>query len=625
MPSPVQVARPRLDLSRYELTVNARRVRLERQPMELLILLAQRKGRLVSRDEIVEKLWGKDVFVDVDRSVNAAIRKIRAALRDDSTAPKYLETVVGKGYRFVGDMEVVGAAPDLARTSSSPIDPVSQPRGKILRRLPRMALVVVLVAAAWAGWKLQVRQRTQATHAHSIAVLPLENLSHDPDQEYFAEGMTEELTTELAQVSALKVISHTSVVQYKGTKKSLPQIARELNVDEVVEGAVQRSGEKVEITVQLIQGTSDRHLWAKSYERSLGDVLDLQREVTHAITDEISAKLTPTEKVRLASTRSVGSEAYDDYLKGRFLLTTFGESDARKAIAYFGQSIQKDPHYPLAYAGIAEAWITLGQPWNGGLPPRETLPQAKAAATKALELDDSLSEAHSALAHVIELYDWDWQNAEKQYQKALELNPNDATAHFWYGEYLQATARNEEGFTQMRQAIALDPLNAAPVAELGSQLYMARQYDDAIQAFQKTFEVEPNYIWAHTGLGWVYSARKMHHEAIAELAKAVDLSNRNDDALASLAKALGESGRTREARKILEELTVRSKQRYVSPYLVALVQTGLGERNQAIASLEEGYTNRDQWMIYLKADPMWDDLRSDPRFTDLLRRVGLLQ
>jgi len=480
--------------------------------------------------------------------------------------------------------------------------------------------ILALVAFNATGLRQRFLGKSDAGTIRSLAVLPLENLSRDPDQEYFADGMTEALTTELAQISSLKVISHTSVVQYKGTKKSLPQIAQELSVDAVVEGAVQRSGDRVEITVQLIQGPSDRHLWAKSYERGLRDVLELQREVTHSITDEIQAKLTPPEKVHLGSARSVNSEAYEDYLKGHYLLSI--EGNMRQGIAYFQRAIQKDPNYALAYAGLAESYITLGQPGED-MPPKETLPQAKAAATKALAIDDSLGEAHAALAHVIELYDWDWQGAEKEYRRALELNPNDAMAHDWYGEYLQAMGRNEEGFVQVRQAMQLDPLNAHLATDLGEHFYTARQYDQAIRAFQKTFELEPDDGEAHLGLGWVYGEKKMYPEAIAELEKVVNLWDRNDVSVASLGKVLGYSGRKQEARKLLEELRERSKHRYISPYLIALVQIGLAERDQAIASLEQGYTNRDEWMMFLKVDPRWDDLGLDPRFKDLLRRVGL--
>ncbi len=597
--------------------------------MELLILLVKRRGELVSREEIAAQLWSNGVFVDADQSINRAMRKLRLALQEDPDHPKFVETVVGKGYRFTGDIRITGLASERFQSSTSKPDdssivPALGEPHRSSRRIIFSAVLLILSAASIAATWFLSRHRTASPvpRFQSIAVLPLENLSGDPDQEYFAEGMTEALTTELAQISVLKVISHTSVVQYKGTKKSLPQIAQELSVDAVVEGAVQRSGDKVEITVQLIHAPSDRHLWAKSYERSLRDVLELQGEVAHAITDEIKAKLTPLEKARLASARSIDSEVYADYLKGRFLLD---EGDVKKGIAYFQAAIQKDPNYALAYAGLAESYITLGQPWGGDMSPKEVLPQAKAAATKALEIDDSLGEAHAALARIIQLYDWDWPAVEKEYRRGLDLNPNDAMTHAWYGEYLQEMGRNEEAAVQMRQVMILDPLSPDGATELGFIFYTARQYDQAIHAFQKALELEPDMVDAHVGLGWVYDEKKMYREAIAEIEKAVNLGNRHEMIVASLGKVLGDSGRKQEARKLLEELEKRSKHRYISPCLIALVQIGLGEKDQAIASLEQGYTERDQWMLYLKVDPHMDDLRSDPRFQDLLRRVGLPQ
>jgi TolB-like protein/Flp pilus assembly protein TadD len=456
----------------------------------------------------------------------------------------------------------------------------------------------------------------------SLAVLPLENLSRDPEQEYFADGMTEEITTELAQISALKVVSHTSVVQYKGTKKSSPQIARELGVDAVIEGAVERSGDKVGITVQLIQARSDRHLWAKSYERGLRDVLELQREVTHAIVDEIKAKLTVPEKAHLASTEPIDSRAYEYYLKGHFSLE---KGDLSKSVAYFQQATQEKPNYALAYAGLANSYISLGQPWGGDLSPREVLPQAKAAALRALKIDDSLGEAHLALARVVQLYDWNWPTVEKEYRRALELNQNDALAHAEFGEYLQQMGRNEEALIEYQRTAALDPLSSSSVANLGYAFYTARQYDEALWEFRKALELEPDEVEAHVGLGWAYQQKKMYGEAVAELQTAINLSKRHDVPLASLGQVFGKSGRKQDARRILEELKHRSEQRYISPCLFALVQIGLGERDKAIASLEQGYANRDQWMLYLKVDPHMDDLRSDPRFKDLLQRVGLPQ
>jgi len=616
-------------------------IRLHGQPLEILGLLLEHPEEVVLREELRAKLWPEDTFVDFEHSLNAAVNKLREALGDDANSPRFIETVPRRGYRFIAPVErALPASPpatnhDGSDVNQEAIDLVAErtadvpaPSGARTQRLTLWLaciactfLVALLIGFNVGGLRQRVLGRPGLGAIQSLAVLPLENLSLDPEQEYFADGMTEALTTELAQISALKVISHTSVVQYKGTKKSLPQIAQELSVDAVVEGAVQRSGDKVEITVQLIHAPSDRHLWAKSYERGLRDVLELQREVAHAITGEIKAKLTPPEKVHLASARPINSEAYEDYLKGHY----YGERNTRKGIAYFQQAIQKDPNYALAYAGLANSYISLGMPWGGDMSPKEVLPQAKAAATKALEIDDSLGEAHLALARVIQLHDWEWTLVEKEYRRALELNPNDAMAHNWYGEYLQEMGRNEEASAQTRQALMLDPLSPASANELGYTFYTARQYDQAIRAFQRALELEPDYVDPHVGLGWVYGEKQMYGEAIAELEKAVNLGNRHEFIVASLGKVLGDSGRRQEARKLLEELEERSKHRYISHCLIALVQIGLGERDQAVASLEQGYTDRDQWMLYLKVDPHLDDLRSDPRFKDLLRRVGLPQ
>jgi len=636
-----------VDTRSGELRRQGSKVNLQEQPFQVLVLLLERPGEVVTREELNKRLWPENTFVDFERGLNKAINKLRTALRDDAEKPRFIETLPQRGYRFIAPLE--GALPGSPPSSTDQQLPTANQEAMdlttkkpIIAELPAPAgtrsqwrrvwlaflacafLVALFVGFNVGGLRQRFLGRPDASGIRSLAVLPLENLSHDPEQEYFADGMTEALTTELAQISSLKVISHTSVVQFKGTKKSLPQIAQELGVDAVVEGAVQRSGDKVGITVQLIHAPSDRHLWAKSYERGLRDVLALQREVAQAITDEIKAKLTPPEKARLASARSINSEAYENYLRGRFLLSTQGDVEARRGMAYFQQAIQKDPNYALAYAGLAESYITLSQPWNGDLSPQEALPQAEAAARKALEIDDSLGEAQLALARV-SLYHWDWPAAEKEYKRALELNPNDAMAHGWYGEYLEAMARNEEAIVELRQAIALDPLSSNHVAHLGSAFYHARRYDQGIREFQKALQLEPDMIYAHQGLGWVYEQKKMYREAIAEQEKGVNLTNRDAFAVASLGIVLGESGRKREAKKLLEELQEQSKQHYISPCLIALIQIGLGKRDQAIKSLEQGYTDRDQGMMYLKVDPEMDDLRSDPRFQDLLRRVGLPQ
>jgi TolB-like protein/DNA-binding winged helix-turn-helix (wHTH) protein/Tfp pilus assembly protein PilF len=638
-----------------ELRKNGVRVKLQEQPFRVLAELVTNAGRIVTREELQQKLWPADTFVDFDVGLNSVIRKLRQTLNDDADEPRYIKTLAKRGYRFVepvtdtaakgselrsqpvsdaaltveGVPEGKGEAVTRAKTVAQhgPTETVAQiSRNQfvpwVLAGLAILAILTVLTVVNVSSLRKRIRGNATTPPAiQSLAVLPLENLSRDPEQEYFADGMTEELTTELAQISSLKVISHTSVVQYKGTKRSLPQIARELGVDAVVEGAVKRSGDKVGITVQLIHAPSDQHLWAKSYQRDLRDVLDLQREVTHAIVGEIQAKLTVPEKARLASAQSVDSQAHEDYLKGRFSME---KGELKKSIAYFQRAIQQDPNYALAYAGLANAYISRGQPWfgEGDMRPADVFPQAEAAARKALQIDPSLGEGHLALARVIQLYDWDWPSVEKEYRRALELNPNDAWALNFFGEYLQQMGRNEEALEKHRRAVALNPLDSLTAGAVASDFYTARQYDAAIQALQQVLESDRDFD-PHVMLGWVYEQKKMYPEAIAELQKAVDLSNRHEVTLASLGQVLGESGRKQEATKILEELQRRSQQRYVSPCLVALVQIGLGQRDQAIASLEQGYANRDQWMLYLKVDPHMDELRSDPRFQDLLRRIAI--
>jgi TolB-like protein/DNA-binding winged helix-turn-helix (wHTH) protein/Tfp pilus assembly protein PilF len=616
----------RLDATGRLLFRGTEPVPLPPKAVDTLVLLVQNAGNVVDKEILLKQVW-QGAFVE-EGSLTRAISVLRKALDDGEDGQEFIATISRRGYRFTMPVKVVDTVPanPLIQDSRLPATAIRGSRKRIVPWLlvgSLMAAILAVVALPNLG---NLRNRFLGNSAtppaiRSLAVLPLENLSRDPEQEYFADGMTEELTTEFAQISSLKVISHTSVVQYKGTKKSLPEIARELGVDAVVEGAVERSGDKVGITVQLIQAPSDRHLWANSYERDLHDVLGLQREVTHAIVDEIQAKLTAPERARLAGAQSVDWQAHEDYLRGRFSLE---KRELNKSILYFQAAIQQDSNYALAYAGLANAYICLGQPWfrEGDMRPQDVFPKAEAAARKALQVDPSLGEGHLALARVIQLYDWDWPSVEREYRTALELTPNDALAYAFFGEFLQEMGRDEEALENFRRASVLNPLDDG-TGGIGFLFYTTRQYNAAIREFHKALEFDPSFIDTHVGLGWVYQQKKMYPEAIAELQKAVNLSNRHEVPLASLGQVLGESGRKQEATKILDELKRRSDQRYVSPCLLALVQIGLGQRDHAIASLEQGYTNRDQWMLYLKVDPHMDDLRSDPRFRDLLRRVNI--
>jgi TolB-like protein/Flp pilus assembly protein TadD len=458
-----------------------------------------------------------------------------------------------------------------------------------------------------------------APKIESIAVLPLENLSGDKEQEYFADGMTDALITNLGKISALRVISRTSVMRYKQTKKPLPEIARELKVDAVVEGSVLRSGERVRISANLLHAPSDRQLWANSYESQLQDVLVLQGEVARAIAEEVRLKLTPQEQTRLTTTRPVNPKAYEAYLKGRYFWNKGTEEALRKSVEYFQQAIGIDPDYALPHAGLADAYV-LQVRWNF-LPPKEASPMARAAAKKALEIDDTLAEAHISMGGSATI-DWDYQGAEREFRRAIELNPNSAMAHGEYGGLLVVMGQGEEGVAELHRAQELDPLSHAEKAVTGWGLYMTRQYDQAMEQEQNTLEMEPNCVPAHLFLGPIYEQRGEYEKATRVLLTATTLSGGSPEALASLGHVFAVSGNKTEARKILHRLRDQSGGKYVSSHDVAVIYVGLGDKEQAFSWLEKAFAERDQGLSSLKVNPRLDPLRSDPRFQDLLRRMN---
>jgi len=553
------------------------------------------------------------------RAVNAAMSP-----ELDRIILKCLEKESENRYQSAKELAV-----DLRRLESSVSGPVVRPKeraGNWRRRVflamgITIALMLLAIGLNVGGWRERLRGKPVSPRIESLAVLPLENLSRDPDQEYFADGMTEALITELAQIESLKVISRTSVMRYKGSKEPLSQIAKELKVDAVVEGSVQRSGDKVGINVQLIHAPTDRHLWAKSYERDLRDVLTLQREVASAITREIRVKLTPQEQSNLARAHQVDRAAYEAYLKGLYYSDRRTREGLTKGNEYFQQAIALDPNYALAHAGLAKSYVDLGG-WLGFFSPREFLPQAKAEAIKALGIDDTLAEAHFSLAETALEYDWDWSKAEREYRRAIELNPNYAPAHHGYGTYLEALARFDEAIAERKRAQELDPLSPLQTADVGYPFYWAGQYDQAIEHYRSGLELDPNFFWSHLWIGEAYVEKGMHEEAIAEIRKAVVLSASNTRVLATLGYAYGVSGRRSEALKVLNDLRARSKQSYVSPYFIALIYAGLGENNRTLEWLEKAYQERHPYLILLKVQPVFRKLHSDPRFQDLLRRIG---
>jgi TolB-like protein/Flp pilus assembly protein TadD len=475
------------------------------------------------------------------------------------------------------------------------------------------ALLVLLAVIFWRErWPFGTR-----THFDSLAVLPLENLSHDPEQEYLADGMTEALITDLGQIRGLRrVISHTSVLRYKTEREPLRNIAHQLNVDAIIEGSVLRSGDTVQVTVRLLNAVTDTLLWSKSYQRELRDLLALQRELALTIANEIQVKLTPQEQERLTKTRPIDPAASEAYLKASYLNS--GTYEQRmKARAYFEAAVKIDPNYAPAYAGLADSY--WGVPDR---PAQEVMPKAKEYALQALALDNSLAHAHTALASVLFYGDWDWSGADREFQRALELNPSDAETHRMYSVYLSAMTRFEQAEVEVSAAQELDPLSAHNHATAGWTFYCARQYDRAVQQCQKALELEPNFDGAHACLGYSYLGKASYEQAIQEFQKARDLSGGDTVRVVWLGRAYALDGDGEKARRVLAELQGRSKRAYVPPYFIATLYVAMGEKEQAFLSLERSYKERDLYLAWIKFDPALDPLRSDPRFLGLLHRMG---
>jgi eukaryotic-like serine/threonine-protein kinase len=551
--------------------------------------------------------------------------QVPAGLR--SVIERCLEKEPGHRYQRASEvravLEAVHAQPGTFH--STVLVPVTPPRSAKRRMwIPGLIVLAVLAAVLFAasvgGLRDRVFHRASATSIHSLAVLPLENLSGDPQQQYFADGMTEELTTELSQVGSLRVVSRTSAMRYKGTRMSVPEIARELNVDGVVEGSVEREGDRVRITAQLVQGPTDTHIWAKGYERDFRDSLRLQDEVAQAIVDEIQLKLTPQERAHFARNEVIDPAAHEDYLRGLFDLNLHNGPDERKAIDLFQAAIEKDPSYAAAYTSLADAYRALI--FNSNIAPADVIPQSEAAAKRALEIDDQLAEAHATLGSNIGDYNWDWAGGEREFQTALRLNPNSAVVHSYYAHFLRQQGKLEESIRHGQHAVELDPVSAQRSFLLAQTLFEARRYDEAVGQLQKTLDLEPRFWPAHLYLGKVFAEKGQGQEAIDELKKAGDFTA---EPLATIGYVYGRMGRTTDARKVISDLQKELTTGYVAPPDFAKIYLGLGEKDRAIFWLEKGYQQRDFWITFLKGDPIFDSLRSDSRFQDLIRRLGLPQ
>jgi TolB-like protein/DNA-binding winged helix-turn-helix (wHTH) protein len=596
-----------LDIANGELRKGGVLVKLQSQPFELLSLLVGRPGQVVSREEIRQELWGDETFVDFDQSINFCVNKVRDALDDDPQKPRYIETVPRKGYRFVA--AIVESGPEPAQAA-----PTRRPRWLVLAGV---ALLLVAIALA-ARTAIESKLGTKAIR--SLAVLPFENLSANTEQQYFADAITDDVITDLARISTLRVISRTSVMQYKNTKKPIPEIARELNVDAVLEGTVTRDGDRVRITVQLIRADPEKHLWADRYEEGLGGILTLQDNVAKAVAREIRVKVTPQEQAALDTPRTVDPEAYEAYLKGRYFRRRGGEKNLAKSLQYFQQATQKDPSYALAWAGLADAYHGLAA-W-GVLPWREAAPRTRAAAEKALDLDRSLVEPVVSLASVKMWYEWDWAGGEQLCKRAIQLSPKYGQAHDTYFLLLAVTGRTQEGVAEERQARQADPLDPIFAANITWGLYLAHNYEEAEREDLKWDVWHPawrgDYIRAS-----IYLETGRPREAVKMLQEEAAISHHQALLdLMYLGHALGVTGAREEGRKILAEMQALAQSRYVPPDYIAMVYEGLGDRERALQWYEKAVDERSM-NIWVLPDQRLDSIRSEPRFKNLMRRMGL--
>lgn len=624
MPGPIlRFNDTELDVGRYEIRRNGRPLRLERLPMELLILLASRQGELVTREEVIERLWGTSVHLDADQGINTAIRKIRMCLRDTAENPTYIQTVVGKGYRFIPAVAISqppsSTPPHEASQNIEVPDLPKSPASRFSTYRVAIAAVAMVVATAGFAWIWHMRREPQATAIKAIAVLPFENLSGDAAQDYFVDGVTDELITELAKMGSVRVISRTSSMQYKHAKGNLRKIASELGVDAVVEGAVARTPNRVRITAQLIRASSDQHLWANSYERDVSDILALQTEIAAAVARELRVELA-LQMPPPTSPRPLNQEAYAEYLRGRYAWNLRREPALLEAIQHFESAIRIDPGFAQAYSALADCHTALG--YLNARAPEETFPNARLAAQKALELDSSLAEPHASLAYYYLYYERDWHAAETEFRKAIELNPSYALAHDWYGVYLTARSRWSEALAEMKKARELDPLSLPISTDEGFSLYYSGNYDAAIRSLQETLAKDPGFPVAHLWLGRAYEEKGMYPEAVAEFDKVQKALPGWPVAIAATGWVYGRWGKTDDARRVLSELNAQSKHRYVSAYAIALVHAGLGDKKEALRHLNLGLKERTNWMVWTAVDPRWQPVRSDSRFKELLHDIG---
>jgi pentatricopeptide repeat protein len=626
-----------VDLRTGELWERGSRLRLQDQPFQVLRVLLERRGEIVTRDELKQTLWLADTFVDFDDGLNTAVRKIRDALGDSAEKPRYIETIPRRGYRFMGclsDLRSAVLSSPAEESNDSPVQEFSRsaPSAPVVLPAPARLLsirwrVLLTAAAALALFSTSLvlyrgstAKRTSQPRIKSLAVLPLKNLSADPTQEYLADGMTEALIGRLAGIHDLRVISRTSVMQYKDTKEGLPEIAKTLGVDAIVEGSVIRDGNRIRVHAQLIRAATDEHFWSEAYDRELRDVLTLQSDVAQSIAQKVEVTITGEERARLTAARPVSPEVYENYLKGRSILDkSYSRSGLEESIGYFEEATKRDATFAPAYVGLANAYDRLGTIFIG-TPPSEVRPKVVNAARKALELDPGLAEAHVLLAGVYQ-EEWRWSDAEAEYKRALDLKPNDAAAHVGFAHWLLCQGRTQEALTWTARGRELDPL-AVSGTSVGETLFFARRYDEAIHELRSVLAVQGDSASALWYLGFSLIANGQPHDAIPVLEKAASITNRSPGVIGVLIRAYAHAGRRKDALRLLDELKQRGQKGYVPAGAFVNAYLGLEDREQAFAWLEHAYQEQSNILQFLKVHPFFDPVRDDPRFNDLLHRVG---
>jgi TolB-like protein/DNA-binding winged helix-turn-helix (wHTH) protein/Tfp pilus assembly protein PilF len=615
-----------VDLQAGELRRRGLKVQLQQQPFQILAMLLECPGEVVTREEIQKRLWPTDTFVDFDRGLNRATNRLRESIGDEAGNPRFIETLPRRGYRFIGQIERLDGGRNTAELVPGQDDAVSTNRsrhlpsfGRVRPRIGFAIAIIILGLLALAAWFFFLRPRDSAIQ--SVAVLPFINASSDSNAEYLSDGITESLINNLSQLPNLRVMARSTVFRYKGKDIDPQKIGNDLHVQAVLSGRLLQQGNVLIIQAELMDVKTGAQLWGGQFNRGLDNVLSLQDDLSREIAEKLRLKLTGDERQQLAKRYTEDAEAYQFYLKGQYYWNKRSPEGTRKAVSYFQQAIDKDPSYALAYAGLADAYTYLS--FFNLAPPRDAMPRAKAAAMKALEIDEHLAEAHVPLAYISFAYDWDWTAAGKHFDQALALNPTLTRAHNFYPLYLSSRGMSQQALAVAKAALDLDPASPSVSHYLALQLYLARQFDQAIEQCHKTLDLDPNFAIAYQVLGQAYLAEGMNREAEPVLEKYSALSQGSADSLALLGYSHARLGERNQALRTLEELKATSKTSYVPAFYFAMIYAALEDKDQAFMQLEKGYDERFTRFAYLKLEALWDPLRSDERFSDLVRRVGI--